>query len=361
MSRPRRWFLLICACVMVSACAGASQPMGPAIQSPSVTSAPQDETGGTGQAITASDGYRLPLRSWLPPDPPHAVIVALHGFNDYSGAFTDPGAHWASQGVAVYAYDQRGFGATQRLGVWPGTQTLVADLRTALDLIAARHPQAPLFLLGESMGGAVAVLLAAEPDMPAIDGLILVAPALYVERSVPRYQRIGLRILSVLMPGLRLTGEGLDLQPSDNIEVLRDMWFDPLTLKDARVDTLQGLLEMMIEAADALPAIDPPALMLFGSREQIIPQPAIIETLSPLRAPWSDEPFLRLAYYSDGYHMLLRDVAAETVWADILAWMQASDAPLPSGADVGAWEGLLRLPVASATDEGDTARTSNPD
>ncbi len=361
MNHPRRWTLLISACLLVCACAGASQPMGPATQAPSVISAPEDETGGTGQAITASDGYQLPLRSWLPPDPPHSVIVALHGFNDYSGAFKDPGSYWAGQGVAVYAYDQRGFGATQRLGVWPGAETLVADLRTALELIATRHPQVPLFLLGESMGGAVAVLLAAEQDMPNIDGLILVAPALYAERSVPRYQRIGLRILSVVMPGLRLTGEGLELQPSDNIEVLRDMWFDPLTLKDARIDTLQGLLDMMVEAADALPAIDPPALMLFGSREQIIPQPAIIETLSPLRASWSGDPFLRLAYYSDGYHMLLRDVAAETVLADVMAWMRAPDAPLPSGSDNGAWEGLLRLPVASAADAGGDARTSNRD
>lgn len=333
--------------------------MGPAIQSAVLVAAPEEETGGTGKAVTTVDGYQLPLRSWLPSSPPTSVILALHGFNDYSGAFKDPGSHWANQGVAVYAYDQRGFGATQQLGVWPGTQTLVADLRTALELIATRHPQVPLFLLGESMGGAVAVLLAAQPDMPAIDGLILVAPALYAEGSVPRYQRLGLRILSVLMPGLRLTGEGLELQPSDNIEVLRDMWFDPLTLKDARIDTLQGLLEMMIEAADALPEIDPPALMLFGSQEQVIPQTAVIETLSPLRMPWMEEPSLRLAYYSGGYHMLLRDVAAETVWTDVLAWIQAPNAPLPSGADNGAWEGLLRLPVASADEQGAVSKTSN--
>lgn len=324
--------------------------MGPASVTAKIAAAPEELTGGTGQAITTTDGYQLPLRSWLPDSQPKAVILALHGFNDYSGAFDDPGASWAKDGVAVFAYDQRGFGATTQLGVWPGTPTLISDLRTAISLISAQHPNTPLFVLGESMGGAVTVLLAAEPDPPPVDGIILVAPALYAEGSVPGYQRFGLRLLSVLMPGLRLTGEGLDLQPSDNIEVLREMWFDPLTLKDARVDTLQGLLNLMTEAAGALPAVEAPALMLFGSREQIIPQPAVTETLSPMRTTWSADPELRLGFYADGYHMLLRDVDASIVWADILAWMAAPAEPLPSGADNGAWDGLLRLPIAAAAD-----------
>jgi len=342
-----RWPMLVLCCLVAAACAGASQPMGPAVTAAAIVTAPEEATGGTGRAITAPDGYQLPLRSWLPDGDPTSVLVALHGFNDYSGAFDDPGSDWAAQGMAVYAYDQRGFGATQRLGVWPGTPTLLADLDAAMSLIAHQHPNVPLYLLGESMGGAVAVLWAAEADSP-VDGVILVAPALYAESSVPRYQRIGLRIMSALVPGMRLTGEGLDLQPSDNIEVLREMWFDPLTLKDARVDTLQGLMDLMIDAAEAMPALKSPALMLFGSREQIIPQPAIVETLSPVREDWTSDTAYRLAYYANGYHMLLRDVEAPTVWADILAWIEAPNAPLPSGADVAAWDGLLRLPVAAA-------------
>jgi hypothetical protein len=31
--------------------------------------------------------------------------------------------------------------------------------------------------------------------------------------------------------------------------------------------------------------------------------------------------------------MLLRDLQAETVWRDILAWIENADAPLPSGAE----------------------------
>lgn len=42
----------------------------------------------------AEDGAVLPVRSWLPQDgPARAVIVAVHGFNDYSNAFTSPGSY----------------------------------------------------------------------------------------------------------------------------------------------------------------------------------------------------------------------------------------------------------------------------
>src|SRR5690348_9841856 len=61
-------------------------------------------------AIIMSDGARLPLRVWLPSGPVKAVVLALHGFNDYSNAFATPGEALAWRGIATYAYDQRGFG-----------------------------------------------------------------------------------------------------------------------------------------------------------------------------------------------------------------------------------------------------------
>ncbi|MEJ0071171.1 MAG: hypothetical protein WDO24_23260 [Pseudomonadota bacterium] len=44
--------------------------------------------------LIAADGTALPMRQWLPAGQPHAVVLALHGFNDYSNAFAAPGAAW---------------------------------------------------------------------------------------------------------------------------------------------------------------------------------------------------------------------------------------------------------------------------
>lgn len=107
--------------------------------------------------IIAADGALLPLRRWLPEGPPQAVLLALHGFADYSIAFADVGPHLAARGIAVYAYDQRGFGAAPHAGYWAGTATLRLDLATAATLLRQEHPDPPLIVLGESMGGAVVI------------------------------------------------------------------------------------------------------------------------------------------------------------------------------------------------------------
>ncbi len=79
--------------------------------------------------VLTADGLRLPLTAWLPVGEPAAVVLALHGFNDYRRAFEEVGAYLAQRGVAVYAYDQRGFGETQGAGGWFGERVLAADVR----------------------------------------------------------------------------------------------------------------------------------------------------------------------------------------------------------------------------------------
>ena len=114
----------------------------------------------TEREFIASDGTRLPLRKWLPQGPVKAVILALHGFNDYSNAFDDAGKAWAAHGIATYAYDQRGFGGAPGRGSWAGEGRLALDAIAAIRVLRRTYPGRPLYLLGESMGGAVAILAA---------------------------------------------------------------------------------------------------------------------------------------------------------------------------------------------------------
>ena len=98
---------------------------------------------------------------WLPEGQPRAVILALHGFNDYSNAFAAAGAGLVAQdGIAIYAYDQRGFGAAPHRGRWAGADSMADDAATPRRCCGSAIPTCPLYLLGESMGGAVAILAA---------------------------------------------------------------------------------------------------------------------------------------------------------------------------------------------------------
>ncbi|HEX7971443.1 MAG TPA: alpha/beta fold hydrolase, partial [Thiobacillus sp.] len=160
--------------------------------------------------VVASDGAVLPLSVWQPHGAPRAVVLALHGFGDYRQAFAEVGPFLAERGIATYAYDQRGFGATAQRGIWPGSARLVDDARTVAALLRQRHPGLPLYLLGESMGGAVAMsLLADTPD--AADGAALVAAAVWGRATMNPLQRGALWLLAHSFPGWRLTSRGLGI------------------------------------------------------------------------------------------------------------------------------------------------------
>ena len=94
---------------------------------------------------------------------PGAVILALHGFGD-AGDLTFEGAAraWSARGIAVYAPDQRGFGANASRHDWPGADALAGDAAALSRWLRARYPGVPLVVVGHSMGGGVALAAAAQ-------------------------------------------------------------------------------------------------------------------------------------------------------------------------------------------------------
>lgn len=312
--------LATAALLLLSACA-------PAIRNPAPPTLSAEYAA---DSLAMRDGAVLPLRAWLPKSEPAAVIVALHGMNDYSNAYAESGRFLADQGLAVYAYDQRGFGRGPSPGLWAGAQVMADDLTEVTRQVAARHPGKPVYVLGESMGGAVTMVAMTGPHPPKVEGVILSAPAVWGRDYMNVFERGMLWMLSNTLPSMTLTGGGLKIMPSDNIEMLRGLSRDPLVLKETRVDAIHGLVDLMDAAFAAAPRLTAPALVLYGERDEIVPADptfAMIEAL-PRRGEVQ-----RVALYAQGYHMLMRDLEAKLVLGDIVAWIKAPRAPLPSGAD----------------------------
>ena len=329
--------LLLAACSMPQV-----QGLGPPVRAPELD----------GRALLAADGTRLPLTVW-PAERPTAVLVALHGFNDYRISFDAAARWWAARGVTTYAYDQRGFGQASAPGIWAGAEALVADARSAIGLARARHPGLPLYVLGDSMGGAVALLALRGREAPAVDGLILSAPAVWGARAMSPFYRAGLWLWAHLTPAKIVTGRQLDRLASDNIQMLRALGRDPLVIKRARVDALYGLTRLMGRGLLSAADLGVPALVLYGARDEIVPAGAVREMAAALKGGH------RLALYPDGWHMLLRDCQAELVWGDVAAWIADAAAPLPSGAEITAADEIRTLergPVAETCAELAAAR-----
>ncbi|HEY1797174.1 MAG TPA: alpha/beta hydrolase [Stellaceae bacterium] len=286
----------------------------------------------------AADGVALPLRVWLPPgDGPgrvRAVILALHGFNDYSNAFAIPAKEWAKDGIATYAYDQRGFGRAPDHGLWPGRAPLAADAATAVRLLRRRYPGTPVYLLGESMGAAVAIVAEtgeSGTQKPDVDGIILAAPAVWGYETMNLPERVALWAMVRLFPTMTLTGRQLHIVPCDNRAVLEALSRDPLVIKETRVDAVYGLVNLMSAALDAAPKLTVPLLLQYGARDQVVPRAPVQLFVGDL--PRAPDAARRLAYYPHGYHMIYRDLDGATVADDVGSWVLDRSAPLPSRED----------------------------
>jgi alpha-beta hydrolase superfamily lysophospholipase len=295
----------------------------------------------TDDAYIGVDGASLPLRHWLPDGDPKAIVLAVHGINDYSNAFAMPATQWAKDGIATYAYDQRGFGAAPDRGRWVGTYQLDADVAMVSRLLRAKYPHVPLYLLGESMGGAVVITAAtgwAGAEKPDADGIILVAPAVWGEQTMNVFYRTALWVATHVMPRQTFTGSGLHILPSDNIPMLRAFSRDPLVIKETRVDTISGLVTLMSEALAAAPQLQQHTLLLYGNHDELVPKEPVKQFVSTL--PHSTAARRTIAWYDNGYHMLLRDLDGAQVAQDVENWVFHPNDSLPSGADVRAVQEL---------------------
>ena len=271
---------------------------------------------------------------------PEAILLALHGFNDYRNAFSGPGRYFSEHGIMTIAYDQRGFGETAQRGIWPGWRLLQQDAESLLDLVCKAHPQTPLYLLGESMGGAVGILAALGNSNPCLRGVILVAPAVWGWQTMPFWQATLLRVAAWLAPAHKVTGEGLEIRPSDNTEMLRALGRDPLVIKATRIDTIYGLTELMAQAYTASEVISLPVLLLYGEHDEVIPKGALCGLMTGL--PDSRTNKWHMVLYPDGFHMLTRDLQADTVLGDIVTWVVDGRRKLPSGQSVQLGSGRLQ-------------------
>jgi acylglycerol lipase len=142
-------------------------------------------------------------QAWLPAEPTGVVLVS-HGLGEHSGRYSHVAEELVEDGWAVYALDHAGHGRSEGRRVDGGHANWVPDLDLLRLHAAARHPGLPLFLVGHSMGGhiALAYALAHQADLT---GLVLSAPGLSKE-AVPGSLVPVLMALGKVLPTVRLAG-----------------------------------------------------------------------------------------------------------------------------------------------------------
>jgi alpha-beta hydrolase superfamily lysophospholipase len=266
-------------------------------------------------AFQASDGADVPYRLWNAKGEPRAFVLLLHGATDYSGAYDEIGPLLASRGFIAFAFDQRGFGAAASRGHWAGKHRMMDDVKEAVAFLRKRTgARLPLFIIGESMGAAVAVRAA--PYIDDVSGLVLSAPGAVAGGMRRMAAALTLRVLNKIAPhhGLileRLTG--WELTPASAIRLLSD----PMVLRGMSGEMLFGLLRLSVSAIEKARRVKVPALTMVGTKDDILRTACIKQLHRGLkgRKAW--------AVFEDGPHLLLHWEHRARVLERVVSWIDA--------------------------------------
>ncbi|MBX9667780.1 MAG: lysophospholipase [Candidatus Obscuribacterales bacterium] len=250
-----------------------------------------------------SKNIKVPYRSWIPEDKPNEVILCVHGLGFSSESFTEFGRMMAAHGSAVYAIDVRGFGQwINRKGQDKvDFEACLVDIESALKTLRKSFPGVPVFMAGESMGGAIALAATSRyPDL--INGLISSVP------SSDRYAKAS----SELMVGAHyLTNKDKPIDMSEEVvsratanKALRQKWSaEPLNRMKLSAKELKQFEDFMKGNNDAAALIQrTPVLMLAGFKDKLVKPEGTIELFNNL----SVEDKL-LMVVGDGEHLLLEE------------------------------------------------------
>ena len=269
-------------------------------------------------SFTASDGAQVPFRVWRAATP-RALALLLHGAFDYSGAFDEIGAAFAAQGITAMAIDQRGFGATATRGYWCGENRMIRDVIEAVTFLRARCGDAlPVFLLGESMGAAVAVDAAANAPELALAGVVLAAPGAVTGTLLRLFGAFIAPLMRYFTPNSGIVAVRLkagDLKASAADRLMND----PMVLHRIRPTVLMGMFDLVGAAVDAAPRVHVPVLTMAGTRDNLIG----ILHIARLHAQLAGEK--EWERFENGPHLLLHWRHRDRVLDKVFSWIKAHE------------------------------------
>jgi acylglycerol lipase len=263
-------------------------------------------------------GLDLYAQAWLPEHHVRSVIVVAHGLGEHSGRYAGLAEGLVGAGHAVYAHDHRGHGRS------PGARAnidrfehLVSDFGAFAGRAARQHPDAPVFLLGHSMGGAVAFAAALRLSA-AVRGVVLSAPALATADTGSGTRKLLARVLSTVAPNTgvwRIDAAAISRDPA----VVRAYADDPLVHHGAvPARTVVELLDAMAGFLFQAPKLRLPTLVLHGTRDALVP----VEATRPVYQAL-DVQKRTIKYYEGLFHEVFNEPERAQVLADLLQWLEA--------------------------------------
>lgn len=283
---------------------------------------------GSHSLYTSPRGLCLFTRSWLPISaaPPRGVICMVHGYgNDISWTFQSTAIFLAQKGFACYAIDIEAHGRSQGLKAYvPNVDLVIQDCLSFFNFIK-QDPEfhgLPSFLYGESMGGAICLLIHLS-NPRGFDGAILVAPMCKISENMkPRWPIPEiLSFVAKFFPTLPIVPTADVLSKSIKVEEKKKIGLmNPMRYSGKpRLGTVVELVRVTDYLSKRLSDISIPFIVLHGSAD-VVTDPNVSRAL--YEEAKSEDKTIKI--YDGMMHSLLfgeTDENIEIVRGDILSWL----------------------------------------
>ncbi|MBX9669459.1 MAG: alpha/beta fold hydrolase [Candidatus Obscuribacterales bacterium] len=232
------------------------------------------EPGSPAEIAWAGNDFRvktLPVILWRPTGKPVAAVICIHGLGLENRAFTATAQKLTERGYLVGALDVRGFGA------WVMTrgeedvdyEQCLGDIEEMVKITKQKNPNVPVFILGESMGGAIALRAAAKLG-PQINGVISSVPS--AERFEHRKMSLQTAMHFIVDPNKPFSIGDYVADRATSEQSVRDQWAnDPKAkLELSPIELMKFNNFMRLTKRHAEDIKDLPVLMLQGLKDRLV-------------------------------------------------------------------------------------------
>lgn len=249
---------------------------------------------------------------------PRGVVVLSHGVAEHAGRYRHVGEALVASGFAFFGHDHRGHGRSAGTRVFVERFSEYADdLEGAVRRAKDRFPGVPVFLLGHSMGGLIAIdHLLRHPD--SVSGAILSGPGVEVGAKVPAWKDKLARVMSRIWPKLAVPTGIPAADISRDPATVAAYSADPLVTKKATARWYTEFLDTQARAFALASSIHTPLLVAWGGRDRLVNPNGI--------ARWADavgSADKTLMPYPELFHEVVNEPERAVVIGDMIRWLEA--------------------------------------
>ncbi|MBX9572958.1 MAG: alpha/beta fold hydrolase [Candidatus Obscuribacterales bacterium] len=236
--------------------------------------------------------------------PTRAVLLCIHGLGLHSESFDRFGKAMSSLGVATYAIDVRGFGSWMDAKGHKNVdfKACIEDVKTTLGWLRRANPNKPIFVLGESMGGAIAIHSAAQfPEL--MTGMISACAS--GDRFQQKKTDLSVAFHALLGPNRKfdIGKKIVDQAAGDNAQLEQQWKDDPLNkmeLSPLELMQFQGFMNDNHDEAKKITSL--PVLIVQGSKDGLVKPEGTQELYDEM--PTKDKTMI---YVANAEHLIFEE------------------------------------------------------